>query len=115
MKNLHLEATNLDDADIEALVKALSDPDCPFTQLNISYNTLSQSAVDQLGTGIEHNISLRELLVRKCFEGSMERFTEGLKKNATLQILDLSSNALENEGISLLGEALQVNTGIWKL
>ena len=68
--------------------------------------------MDLLGEGLEANTSLREFTAQKCFQGSVARFMQGLKKNGGLQVLDISKNPLDDEGLEALGEALQNNPSI---
>ncbi|XP_075905264.1 leucine-rich repeat-containing protein 34 [Nelusetta ayraudi] len=77
-------------------------------ELHLGTMGLSDTGMERLCDGLQHNRSLRYLDLRcnRVTRDGMRHLAEVLKQNPTLEILDLTANRLENDGAMYLSEAV---------
>uniref|UniRef100_A0A8D2DXL5 NACHT, LRR and PYD domains-containing protein 4 n=1 Tax=Sciurus vulgaris TaxID=55149 RepID=A0A8D2DXL5_SCIVU len=137
LRNLTLTCTNLSHKDELVLCSTLTHPVCHIEQLNSSFSSegcrvLSfvllrnnkLKVLDLSGNELEEGMpalcealghpdcTLQHLVLANCqlTEHCAQHFSEALLRNTHLSLLDLSGNALKDEGLAVLCEALRQPT-----
>ena len=84
------------------------------TELNLSNHTLTLATCDVLAKALSHDLAFVSVIFSDCMlnEEGAKILLSGLKKNTTIQLLDLRGNNLRQTGTEALGRFLKVCTEI---
>ena len=111
---LNLKNTNVGVESMKAIRDYLSNSICKLEVINLSGNKLEDTSFCELCVGISQNFSLKALDFRsnRITHVSMKIFNSIIKYSRILQEVDLSHNALSNEGIEIISKNLGRNKSL---
>ena len=106
-----VENQELTDSDILFVIhRAIMDQNC--SDLNISWNKITDVGAEHLGKALKSNRSLQRLdvLGNQISNRGARWISEALRVNITLTTLDIGHNQIGDEGARFLARALHVNS-----
>lgn len=113
IKDLDLGINDLNELGMAA-VKELLESSKTIEKLHLYMMSLSTEAVSELAEGIRKNQSLRYIDLDECLIGSEggKILAEALKENQYLSLMDLPDTRIGTDGAGALGQMLKVNTSL---
>jgi len=97
------------------LGEALASGECPLRELVLEKNDIAKDGAEALAKALAVNTDTMQKLVlrgNKLGDGGAIALGNMLKRNKSLQILDLSSCSIDNRGGAALGHGLSRNSGL---
>ena len=112
LKVLSLQNCSLTSMSADSLAGALI-TNTHLEVLTMSNNPLCNDGIQHLAHALRVNQGLKSMNLQRCNLSSLsESFAEALATNKQLEILNISNNALCDDGIQHLAHALRVNQGL---
>ena len=118
MKQLGIATCDLTSQSFRSLAKALNTTNIHFEELDISGHSLGDDSIQHLAHALNINkgLQLKILNLRRCNLISLnDNFTEVLTTHKHLEDLNISYNALSDDGIQYLSQGLRVNQTLKRL
>jgi len=116
LKSLKLAKNNIGDEGVKWILSALDHPSCNhITDLNLGFNKMTEKSGNVIGEFLAQNTTLINLDVSFNHLGNtgVQAICDGMKKNDTLEYLDLNHTRLSGEeGGEILKDMLVKNTSL---
>ncbi|KAJ3099132.1 T-complex-associated testis-expressed protein 1 [Phlyctochytrium planicorne] len=115
LERLDLSHNKIGDAGARGLSKLLTSADTVLTYLNLGNNKIGRAGAHALGKALQQNQVLEEIVVRMNKFGDhgaaafMAGLARGVMANSKLKSLDISSNGLGADSVSILCALLKRN------
>ncbi|MGC0372151.1 MAG: hypothetical protein DGJ47_000857 [Rickettsiaceae bacterium] len=114
IKTLNIGNNNLSENTLEMLAKALRH-NKSITNLNLCWNKTKGKSTGDILNALKKNNTLQKLNLYNNEIGREEAYHLNKLVNTNLQILDLGSNPIEKEGAKFLSQALRSNSSLTHL